>query len=271
MTRRYVVPALLLTFLILLAVPALAQNHGNNSSYYDTFSEKWLDLAKWDITYSPFCDRTLECSRKIENGQLRLALRNFGMTDSDSGDHWSWTGLTPTNPNAIDSITTDVTLRSFSGTSCSTNLAGWTQARSEIGGLYFNTGTNDPADDVQAILYSIVDTNDPNTVQVGYYLGSTDLWIADEIGRYPIGKTLTATIAWDKANHQFIFAVNVTGDPSHAARAVAPYSVSDTTLPVQPVRWLVAGTNSLNCASAQTSAQVEVSYDNVMINAAPPQ
>ncbi len=273
MTKRYVVPALLLTFVILLAVPALAQNQGNNNSYYDTFNEKWLDPAKWDVRYNPPCDRTLECSRQIENGHLRLGLRNFGATDSDSGGPFSWTGLTPVDPNAVNSITADVTVRTFSGTACSATTA-VAQTNVEMGGLYFNKGTGDPldpSDDVQAILYSIVNTDDPNTIQVGYYLGSRDLWIADEIGRYPLGKTLTATVAWDKANHQFIFAVNVTGDPSHAARAVAPYYVSDIAPPVNPVRWLDAGVYSPNCTSSQTSSQVEAFYDNVMINAAPPQ
>ncbi len=277
MTRKYVLPALLLTLVIFLAVPVWAQQTANGQgaqngrqAYYDTFSERWLDPAKWDVRYNPPCDRTLECSRQIENGHLRLGLRNFGATDSDSGGPFSWTGLTPVDPNAVHSMTTDITVRSFSGTACST-IPAVAQTNVEMGGLYFNTGTNDPSDDVQVIMASIVDTSDPNTILVVYYLASRDLQISGEIGRYPIGKTLTATVAWDKANHQFIFAVNVTDDPSHAARAVAPYYVSDTTPPVNPVRWLDAGVYSPNCTSSQTSAQVEVFYDNVMINGDPPQ
>jgi hypothetical protein len=62
-------------------------------AYYDTFNERWLDPAKW-ATGIDCGALTMECVREIQNGHLRLALRNFGAANSDSGDQWSWTGLT---------------------------------------------------------------------------------------------------------------------------------------------------------------------------------
>jgi hypothetical protein len=84
--------------------------------YYDTFNERWLDPAKW-LTGLYCGPTTLECVREIQNGQLRLAVRQFGATDSDSGFQYANPALYFSNPSAINSITSDVTLRSFSGTS----------------------------------------------------------------------------------------------------------------------------------------------------------
>lgn len=123
------------------------------ANYYDTFNQKWLDPAKWLAT-GPFCWGGLECVREIQNGQLRLAVRNFGATDSDSGLPVSESEVDFVNPNAINSITADVALSSFSGVGCSTNNndKDWTHMELAIGGYFFNTGTGDPADDVLAML-----------------------------------------------------------------------------------------------------------------------
>ncbi len=91
MTRRYVVRALLLTFVIVLAIPALAQGQGQGKdkwdSYYDTFSETWLDPAKW-IPGAPNATPAsiLECIResrtgaygwKLETSEIRLQTLGF--------------------------------------------------------------------------------------------------------------------------------------------------------------------------------------------------
>ena len=239
--------------------------------YYDTFSTKWLDPTKWDVNYAPPCERTLECVREIQNGQLRLVLRNFGV-NSDSGDQWSWTGLTFINPNTVYSITADLTVRSFSGMSCPSNGAVTTHADAEFGGLYFNTGSGDASDDVSDVVASVVDTNDPKTVHVSNFMSWRDLGVGADMGSYPMGTTLTITTTWDKAHHQFISVVNVKDDPSKGMRVVVPYSsyfVADTMPPVNPVRWLVTGADTANCTSTHTYAQEEVFYDNLIVNATP--
>jgi hypothetical protein len=234
--------------------------------YYDTFNEMWLNPAKWLAT-GPWCSGGLECVREIQNGHLRLAVRDFGATDSDSGTQFSESEVDFVNPNAVKSITADVTLRSFSGLGCSTNDTDMTHTNVEIGGIFFNAGTGDPTDDVLAELIFGVDTTDPKTIHVGNWNGQSG-WT--EVGSYPIGAPLTATFAWDKANHQFIALVKVKGEPGQGKMVAVPYSVSDTTPPASPYKQLSAQAYSLNCTSAKTFAQVEAFYDNVIINQPPP-
>ena len=235
--------------------------------YYDTFDQQWLNPTKWLAT-GPFC-RGLECVREIQNGHLRLEVRSFGATDSNSGLQSSESELDFANPNAISSITADVVLRSFSGTGCSTNNTEGTFTRVQIGGYYFNTGTGDSADDVTSLLILSVDTTDPKTVKVSafWYVSGQGGWT--DIDSYPIGTPLTGTLAWDKANHQFIAVVKARGEPGPGKEVMLPYSISDTTPAVSPRRTIDAVVWSSNCTSTQTYAQVEAFYDNVLINSYP--
>ena len=99
-------------------------------------------------------------------GQLRLAVRQFGTTNSDSGFQFADSVLYFSNPNAINSITTDITLRSFSNTSCSTNPTAVSRTMTSVGGVYFNTGSGQSADDVNDMVFFLVDTNSPKTISV---------------------------------------------------------------------------------------------------------
>jgi hypothetical protein len=112
-----------LTFVLIMLIAAVgqaqvtrSQNNSpppNNQRVYDRFDGKWLDAGKWQAI-KPQCGGTLECVREIQNGQLRLAVRNFGRTDSDSGAQWSESEVYFIDPNAVTRIQADVTLRSFS-------------------------------------------------------------------------------------------------------------------------------------------------------------
>jgi hypothetical protein len=84
----------------------------SRSVYYDTFNEQWLNPAKW-LTGLDCGPLTLECVREIQNGQLRLATRQFGATDSDSGIQFADRALFFSNPDTINSIASDITLQSF--------------------------------------------------------------------------------------------------------------------------------------------------------------
>jgi hypothetical protein len=240
-------------------------------AYYDTFGGKWLDAAKWLAGWGPDCGRSLECVREIQNGQLRLAIREFGATDSDDGSQYGNPGLYFMNPNEINSITADVTQRSFSGDGCSsTNDAGWTHSTVTIAGQFFNTGSGDYADDVGDSFAIVVDTTNPKMMNVSNWMAGSGIGVSTDMGSYPIGTPLTAAIAWDKANHQFISAVKVKGDSGQGVRVEVPYSVSDIRPPAWGQRSLNAAAYGSNCTSAQTYAQVEVFFDNVMINNPPP-
>lgn len=104
---------------------------------------------------------------------------------------------------------------------------------------------------------------------VSNWWGSRNQGHWTEVDSYPTGTPLTATFAWDKANHQFIAVVKVKGEPGPGKEVVEHYSVSDTTPAVSPRKTLDASVWSLNCTSAKTFAQVEAFFDNVAINVDP--
>jgi hypothetical protein len=115
----------------------------------------------------------------------------------------------------------------------------------------------------------MVDTNNPKTMRVLNYVDTLNL--GAYIGQYPIGTPLTVLNVWDKVNHRFISVVRVTGD-NHAKTVVVPYgNVSDTTPPASSDgKFFHAWSYSANCTAVQTSSQVEAFFDNVMVNAIPP-
>lgn len=238
----------------------------NRPVYYDTFKEKWLDPTKWQVRYLD-CWGTLECVRAIEHNQLRLAVRDFGARDSDSGVQWSSSSVYFVRPTMISSITTDVTLRSFSGIGCSTNQTDLTHTQVMIGGTFFNRGSGNPEDDVSAFLILWVDTRNPTLISVANW-STLKEWT--DVAQYPVGTPLTATFAWDQANHQFVAMVEVQGEPSSRTQVAVPYSENDTVPPTNLDKHLDAEAHSLNCSSAQTFAQVEALYKNVRINVPPP-
>src|SRR5436305_1590229 len=151
-----------------LPIPTWAQQPSTVPRYYDTFTEPWLNPDKWEAM-GPFCAQglTLECVREIQDGRLRLALRNMGDGGSDSGEQFSDDQLYFTNPNAIRTIKADVALRRVQLVGCSTNAGQPTRVLAEIHGIFFNTGSGDPADDAEEILYLIADANNPATINVG--------------------------------------------------------------------------------------------------------
>jgi hypothetical protein len=269
-----VILALSMCALTALAVANRAQQPTAPSSrpvYYDTFNEQWLNPYKW-MPFGPGCARafTMECVREIQNGRLRLAVRNIGATDSDSGSQFGESDLYFVNPNTINSITAYVTLSRFSAVACPANTGqpSWTVVK--IQGNFFNTGSGDPADDISDEVDISVLPSDPKTMIVGNWFTGGGLGIGTEIGNYPIGTPLRLSNTWDKANHQFISVAQVIGESGPSKKVVVPYTVSDTTLPAYAEKQLTAFVYSQNCTSVQTFAQVETFFDNVLINVPPP-
>jgi hypothetical protein len=113
----------LLALAVLLTVLPLmnwaGQNQQGSPVYYDTFNGPWIDPAKW-LAGSLGCDQgnNLECVREIQNGRLRMEVRNLGATDSDAGFQFTASELHFVNPQAINSIAADVTVQRFNGVAC---------------------------------------------------------------------------------------------------------------------------------------------------------
>jgi hypothetical protein len=125
-----------------ITIQLSAQTGGANqaSGVYDNFNEKWIDPARW-LTGAPGCwGASLECVREIQNGQLRLLVRNIGYTGQNSGTDWSQSDLYFPAANNITSITADVTVRQAHGTDCPLNPAN-SGAQVQVGGAFFNSGS----------------------------------------------------------------------------------------------------------------------------------
>jgi hypothetical protein len=274
-----------LTFILIMLLVAvgLAQSAGGQTSspqpnysqqWYDRFDGKWLDPTKW-VTFGPGCSLgfTMECVREIQNGRLRLAVRNFGATDSNWGSQFGESDLYFVSPNTINSITTDVTVSQFSGVACPANADQPTRTIVKVTGSYFNNGTGMINDDVEDDVFFWIDPSNPRSMMVANWMTGSGQGVNTLIGYYPLGTPLTVTNTWDQANHRFISVVRVKGDSGPGKRVVVPYSslyTSDTMLPYYPYKQFTTMVFSQNCTSVRTFAQVEAFYDNVMINAAPP-
>jgi hypothetical protein len=264
----------ILTFVVIMLVFAVGQaqvtgghknSPPNNQKVYDRFDGKWLDAEKWQST-NPQCWGVLECVREIQNGKLRLAVRNTGRTDTDSGVQWSESEVYFIDPNAVTSIQADVTLRSFSGIGCATNNTDLTHTQVMIGGNFFNSGSGNPNDDVTAWLITWVDISNPQIMLLSVWWGYGDQGWDYGFASYPFGTPLTVALKWDKTNHQFLGSAKVKGDPGPGAAIAVPYSVADTTPPVNAMKNLNAEAHTLNCTSGKTAGQVEATYDNVITN-----
>jgi hypothetical protein len=249
-------------FLLILGLLGTSFAQQNNKSYYDTFDSKWINPHKWVATFPQAWGNPIEIVRELESGQLRLALRNAGNMDSDSGIQEAENELYFLNPDRIFSITTEMTPRKASTTACPANPDG-PAVHLTVGGSFFNTGTGDPAQDVLAVL--VVGYASPKTVGVG-------LWVATDYGAtsqsvgidyYPIGQRLTAYLKWDKANRQFVASITANGVPTQVS---LPYTFADAMRPAAPSKYLAVELQTPNCTATRMYSYGDVFFDNVSVN-----
>ena len=150
------VSAIALSASLTIVGGVVAQTGGTTQTpgIYDNFSGQWIDPSRW-LTGVPNCwGLSLECVREIQNGQLRLLARNIGGNGGNSGTQWSQSDLYFPAASNIFSITADVTVRQAQGTDCALNPE-INSAQVRIGGTYFNSGSGDPGDDLQAYVIAV--------------------------------------------------------------------------------------------------------------------
>ena len=238
--------------------------HAQISLVYDNFNSHWLDPTRW--TPGPNCGGggALDCVREIQNGQLRLSIRNSGTTNSDSGSQVTTSDLAFKSKVPYRAIAVTVTVRNASGGTCPTNpYVG--SGRATFGGTFFNTGTEDPGDDINAVLVlSSYSALDPTMLDVGGFIGSgngVDIWT--HMGYYPKGNPILATVTWDRPNHQFVFTVRPDG--GEVNQVAVPYNLPDNQIPVSPYQYLQAFSDAPNCSSGLSFSHDEAVFDNVVV------
>jgi hypothetical protein len=218
---------------LLSALAGRAQLSGSTPKpvSYDDFSGRFLDPAKWVPASSCFAggDLQLECVREIQNKKLRLAMRNFGARDSNSGVQFGTHRLFFANPATIVSIRADITYRDSSEIGCPDNASGF-GAGTSINGNFFNVGSGDPNDDIGAHLvfgHSLFDP--PGQVNVfGQLSQGFNFFAFFSFGTTRVGSPVRAVLTWDQPNHQFLVSM-MDIETGQAIGGAMPYSVSDTT------------------------------------------
>ena len=255
------VSAITLLTLLTISGGVAAQTGGPNQTpgIYDNFNGQWIDPSRW-LTGAPGCwGLSLECTREIQNGQLRLLARNIGWNGGNSNIQWSQSDLFFPAANNITSITSDVTVRQAKGTDCALNPEE-SGAQVRIGGMFFNSGSGNPGDDLTA--YVIANHYD-DVVDYGIWWGWQTQSQWTHITYIAMGTPVTTTIRWDRANHQFIATLKAPGGLYF--QQTSGYSIPDVKLAANPSKSLSAATYSPNCTGQNTSSYVEASFDNVRI------
>jgi len=239
------------------------QFHPVPKPYYDTFNDKWINPNKWQATIPQAWGNPLEIVREVRNGQLRLAIRNTGRTDSNSGSEGAENELYFVKPDHITSITADLTVLSAKGITCPASSDFPSGVQLTIGGSFFNTGTGDPAQDVAGLLVANSEYWDPKALDVGLWWGNGEENHWTHMLDVPIGQWFTWYIKWDQANHRFIGRVWANGVETEV---LVPYSVPDSTPVAAPSKSVAESVTSQNCTAPRTFSHAEALFDNVMIN-----
>ena len=243
---------------------------------YDDFNATPIDPDKWfGGEYSPAVpSASTEAIRQIQDNRLRLVYRSYGATDSDSGRLRSELVLMLRNPAAVTAIQAAVQVTDVATTGCPGNPEP-TVAWANLGGQFFGSAASTPEGEVRDMVAFIGimgisgATGQPDIVQaraVVFYCANrpcTDGLALHRRDLRPVkrGEIVRLRVQWDQNNHRFIFQRDDTPE------VFAPYAVSDTAPPGNPVKLLDAMQFVPNCsATPGPMAFIEAWFDDVMVN-----
>lgn len=258
---------------ILLPVLSLAQQQTSiNWQLYDTFNARSIDPIKWAAI--PTCSATqyldttasinlLDCARQIQSGELRLIVKAYGHTDTDTDRQFGPSELYFSNPNAVNGISLNFRIAHVEPVGCPTNPTD-SFGQVLVAGTFFNTGTGDPRDDVNVIfLIQHLATDPAHVAHAGAAIFSSNAgygWL--DLGAHSVGMIMNLRMTWDQTNHKFVFRL---ADLSGVQAGELPYFVPDSMPPMVPMKLLAARAFAPNCTSRLTSADMDVSFNNIFI------
>ena len=257
--------AALIAAIACLSIPGMAQQ--SSFVLYDNFNRQFLDTNKWAPSSPCFTWTVLECVREIQNGQLRLAVRGAGAMDSNSGNQYGESQLQFKNPARIKSISTQLTIRHTSAVSCpaSADFNSGTQAL--VKGTFFNSGTGNPADDVEAfVLLNRLPTDPPGVLSViGFLNWQGQFFDNIFLGTVTVGQHISLRLVWSQRTHQFVGSwTDLTSGTS--TQQAMPYTMPDTSPAAVPYKILEAAVFTPNCIGTQAPLDdMEAIFDNVMV------
>jgi hypothetical protein len=249
----------LLAVLLFATLPCAAQN----LTLYDNFNQRFLNQSLWFSTCAGF-SVTEECATDIHEGHLHLARGLTGNTDSNTGTNGGAATLFFLDPAPIKSITSDIVVRRIEELTCAANPSFGGNAG--ITARFFNAGGGTENDDVGASIIFGRGASMPKgqLYVVGSFFHNGDYSHMVFLGNTQIGRPVTATVAWDQANHRFLFSWT-----DKLSRVTTPgalsYSFSDTAPPADPEKHFDASPFPTNCTATQTWMSVDALFDNVYI------
>ena len=250
-----------------LSLPGMGQQSSSSFILYDNFNQQILDTNKWEPSSACFTWTVFECVRETQNGQLRLAVRGAGATDSNSGNQYGESELIFRNPSRIRSISTQLTIRRTTAESCPASADFNSGTQAIITGNFFNSGSGVPADDVSALLFfNHLPTDPPGVLTAiallnwqGQFFGGIGL------GTVNVGQKITAKLIWNQRDHQFI--VGWTDKASGiVTQTTMPYTIPDTAPAAVAYKSLGVRVFTPNCIGTQMLVDdTEATFDNVMV------
>jgi hypothetical protein len=193
-------------------------------------------------------------------------VRGYGAIDSNQGGQYGESELHFIRPATIKSIATQLVVRRVGGSVCPTS-ASQTGGHAIVQGTFFNSGSGDPNDDVQAlVLFNNSPPNDPpGVVGAGallHWQGQFFGWV--DLGTVNFGQKVNVQLAWDRTNHQFVASWTdvATGI---VTQGMMPYDMPDTSPAATPDKLLGVRGFTPNCLDQRMFSDLEATFDNVMV------
>jgi len=234
---------------------------------YDDFNDSVLSPARWFDA---------ERTRVVVGKTMRLAQRDWGLTNSNSGTQGISWGDTISRSGKVTQLRATVRVTALDVTTCAASgNAGFVRAR--VLGFFFNSGNRTAGSnvgDIGAQMYLIRTSNSADAPGVMRVEGNIFMCTSADcnqsvglsanvpLGTVNVGAAATLQVDWDRAGKQFLFSLD-----KGAATAVG-YTVDDSADAGNGLKTIGMRTNAASCMSGpRTVAFIDGKFDNVQVNA----
>lgn len=243
---------------------------------YDDFSSNFIDGNKWsggEVRSGAVV--LLEYVREIKENRLHMVDRTLGDPTSDKGISRGYNTLRFTKEGRITGMKATVQVNDVEAKGCQANPLP-TTASLQLMGSFFNTTAaptpNSQKNDVIAwigIQRRSNSTDKPNVLEVNYMVSecpNSNCFPSTPLDKGFLGIVMTGSITelsirWDKANHQFIFQMDL------QSAVFSPYKVSDLSRPGVGFKQLNLVHFIANCKEEPPSmAFMDVYFHKVFVN-----
>jgi hypothetical protein len=253
---------------------------------YDDFAgpslgpDLWFGISTEGTRGAP----TTASSRGLADGGLRLNLRSFGGTQTDSGTVLTRQGVNVVQlgpagaTGSIVGLEAKATVIAAKAQACAANPAA-SSARAQVIGGYFNDGTSTGGDDRTGDIIAILElrrSDDGSNSIVGSVNRCTEPTCASSTpvalsgnpavlaSTWALETPVTLRVVWQRENEAFLFVVN----PGPAAEEVSVSYAGDlteTSAPVRDFKSVRILNVSENCTADRALARMDVVFDDVRV------